>query len=694
LQKESRRSKKQEAGSAKMSHPTDLNILKVKKALQQLQVSSNAEARYTAIEEMYPFCEDDNMKEVLCYDKDLGFLAALKQFLENFREENDVVYLVVCLLVNLSVGGKILCILAIASEELALLPLLSKMLSTSSSHIADQLERVMTNCSYFSETHRYLFSSEVCWLQHLTKVLMKRPNDMIPYWYFNNFMINMSNEHVRLVVESEASVFILEKILPFGSDTTKWGSSNIANHTTWFVLYMSISANGSNYLRDYFTRFPQYCTFFLDLLSSPTIHGMKATIAIANIYGKEENHPTTKALLQTYPNILPFLLEITDAIMNYDKNRPEIQILLKKGFRYGNVNLSILAIALRNLSISDENKTIMNQNPKLLEFVGLAIKLFIDNAPECHGMKPDMNIVEVGGGGGKDFKALENFLELLVQLSFSFEDEKKLCTAFTLPSYDLKKMMQELLNLPVERNVSFEAKQFAQQLLTRFEPPKKEILQINQQTTARHIMLSYSWAANKQLVIAFGKKLKDLGYDIWRDEEGSTIMHPMSGDIIETMGEAVDKSCAVIIFVSPEYKESTNCRNEAGYARARAGNSHVKLFYVMMNENYHTRSSPRQVDGWLGFMIGSELWYPLWNESYVETAAAGIVGLIGNNARIATNALTVPPPSSPANHGKSSVVGSDFKYTVISSKVALDLVTAITSLKLSENAIWNLLLLV
>jgi hypothetical protein len=59
-----------------------------------------------------------------------------------------------------------------------------------------------------------------------------------------------------------------------------------------------------------------------------------------------------------------------------------------------------------------------------------------------------------------------------------------------------------------------------------------------------------------------------MGYDVWRDEEGSSIMLGMSGDIIETTGEAID---AVIIFVSPKYKESTNCRNEAGYARARAG---------------------------------------------------------------------------------------------------------------------------
>jgi hypothetical protein len=60
----------------------------------------------------------------------------------------------------------------------------------------------------------------------------------------------------------------------------------------------------------------------------------------------------------------------------------------------------------------------------------------------------------------------------------------------------------------------------------------------------QHIMLSYCWAANKPLVVAFGNKVRDMSYFVWRDDEGSGIMGPMSmrGNILEAMAEAVDKS--------------------------------------------------------------------------------------------------------------------------------------------------------
>jgi hypothetical protein len=59
-------------------------------------------------------------------------------------------------------------------------------------------------------------------------------------------------------------------------------------------------------------------------------------------------------------------------------------------------------------------------------------------------------------------------------------------------------------------------------------------------------------------------------------------------------------SCMMIIFVSLEYKESANCRFEGHYGFTRAGNSPLKLLYVIMSEHYHTRSHPNVVDGWLG----------------------------------------------------------------------------------------------
>lgn len=55
----------------------------------------------------------------------------------------------------------------------------------------------------------------------------------------------------------------------------------------------------------------------------------------------------------------------------------------------------------------------------------------------------------------------------------------------------------------------------------------------------------------------------------------------------------------------------------------------------MVNESYHTKSTPRVVDGWLGFMVGAAKWFPLWDASQLENTAAELAKLIGNNAKVA-----------------------------------------------------------
>jgi len=65
---------------------------------------------------------------------------------------------------------------------------------------------------------------------------------------------------------------------------------------------------------------------------------------------------------------------------------------------------------------------------------------------------------------------------------------------------------------------------------------------------AQHVMLSYAWAAKKDLVVALGNALGALGYDVWRDEVGSDVVPPMSGDTDDRMAEAIEASHAVVIW--------------------------------------------------------------------------------------------------------------------------------------------------
>jgi hypothetical protein len=258
-------------------------------------------------------------------------------------------------------------------------------------------------------------------------------------------------------------------------------------------------------LSDLFQVYPHCNSFLFELLSSSSILSVRSAIVLADVYGKEENNEKTKALLSSNPDILPLLINIMDAVMNWDVNREETKEAIKKGFRYGLFQLSVVAIALRNLSISDE---IMIKYPKLISLACQGISLFVNDAPDCKGMSPEQTFYCQGGGGGKDLITVENLIELLLQLSFVFEDERSLKLIYVTSSYDLKKAMDDLLTLPVERQLSFEIRQFALQLCSKLDSSEKKVELKAAAVLGQHIMLSYSWLANKDLVVAFGNKLK------------------------------------------------------------------------------------------------------------------------------------------------------------------------------------------
>jgi GTPase SAR1 family protein len=162
-------------------------------------------------------------------------------------------------------------------------------------------------------------------------------------------------------------------------------------------------------------------------------------------------------------------------------------------------------------------------------------------------------------------------------------------------------------------------------------------------TTPRHIMLSYCWGYKKDHVIALEGKLKQLGYDIWRDENGSSIVPPLTGDTDEIMARAVENSSLIIIFVCKAYFPSDSCKKEAQYCSQKR----KPLLFVMLDENYHTLSSPETVSGWLGLLIGTQLWYPLWNLDQLESSSSAISKTIGNISLLSQNQqlLAVAPPT-------------------------------------------------
>jgi hypothetical protein len=122
------------------------------------------------------------------------------------------------------------------------------------------------------------------------------------------------------------------------------------------------------------------------------------------------------------------------------------------------------AVALKNLPFSDENKTILIHDKRFLSLIYQAFTLSIDNAPECKGKNPDDDWYTELGEGGQDLIVVENLLEIVLQLLFMvYNSQSSIRSTFNIPPYDLKEMMEGLLNLSAERKLS--RRKFIEKLL-------------------------------------------------------------------------------------------------------------------------------------------------------------------------------------------------------------------------------------
>ena len=164
----------------------------------------------------------------------------------------------------------------------------------------------------------------------------------------------------------------------------------------------------------------------------------------------------------------------------------------------------------------------------------------------------------------------------------------------------------------------------------------------NQNEIKGHVMISYCWE-EKEKARGIANYLQSKNIPIWIDFE------QMEGNSLDKMAEAVEESSVILIFLSSKYKESQACRTEAEYAnRLRK-----EIIYIMAEDNY-------QPKGWLGALLGNNLWYDLWkiwkNPFYIacEKGHIEIVKILLNDKRISirkkTNGKTAIDIAKEENH--------------------------------------------
>ena len=68
-----------------------------------------------------------------------------------------------------------------------------------------------------------------------------------------------------------------------------------------------------------------------------------------------------------------------------------------------------------------------------------------------------------------------------------------------------------------------------------------------------------------------------------------------------------------------------------------------KVFFIMMDSNFEDDV----FDTWLGILLGSDMWYPLWDSSQIFSTASALVQLISGQDASASPRVSIPsPPSS------------------------------------------------
>eukprot|EP01041_Mallomonas_annulata_P013018 gene13018-27470_t len=379
-----------------------------------------------------------------------------------------------------------------------------------------------------------------------------------------------------------------------------------------------------------------YIEFLSPILKFETNRSLYCMIVLCFLIGKEENSAAANYIRSNSANIE----SVIDALSN------TVNRIGGNGYGYGIFSFQIITKAILTLSISDANKLILSRQKVTIPLV----KVLTDFLSEDEG--------DINGGGNQDIISAEYAVETLLQLSFTFESDEDLRAGDLFPRHDgsLEYFTSLLTQLSSSQSrFSDPSRIITSNLLSRLvnspsTSPRSHsntnITTLHSTTTAAnvnpshssHVMISYCWGnrSKPENVKALTNCLRQMQYDVWRDEEGSRLMEAMSGATEACMAQAIELSSTVILCVSREYKESANCRLEAIYAQQLAKKEKLSLIFAMMDREYTTASKPDYLDGWLAFIVGDALWYPLWDGSTsgVESTAQRIAKQIGDKSKI------------------------------------------------------------
>jgi hypothetical protein len=121
------------------------------------------------------------------------------------------------------------------------------------------------------------------------------------------------------------------------------------------------------------------------------------------------------------------------------------------------------------------------------------------------------------------------------------------------------------------------------------------------ETNKQHIMFSYSWKQKGRV-----RHIYDIIEEHFPNVPKWIDINQMQGNIIEAMGDAVEKSFLIIIFLSNDYKNSKNCKTESELIIGKQ----KKYLLVLIDQDYPFLEK-NENENWLSKMFKNQFYIDL-----------------------------------------------------------------------------------
>jgi hypothetical protein len=417
----------------------------VLQSLTTISSSQDTVVKLRKLQRIWEFSEKEDYKIPLCAEQ-YQLLPFIKKYLEN-EVDVECIYTATGILWYLSrnpVAKRKIC-----DPQLNLLPILFR-IWTSDFETYRPILNCLSNCTMDSLMHPYLLSNEFHYISICKQRFHEDANDLLPIQTMYCISLNIEEENAHYLLQSGIPQMILQLQMKSPPNPTAWQNpyNGIEYWCLNFITCFCCLQKGREMILEHFSNISDILLYFDQLLLSTDVEQFKGLMILANLLAEyprdvvlmqpshnknhhmkdnqseiirqkeEKQFPVSLSIVERFD---PFeiLVRAISCALFYPPDDPLRPSEVHDGFAYGVIKLSHLTCALKSLAIlSYENRLHMKLHPDFFPLLHHIIELFVSNKEEC---KMFYQITfEVGGGGGEDYRSMENVLVLMLQLLYDY----------------------------------------------------------------------------------------------------------------------------------------------------------------------------------------------------------------------------------------------------------------------------------